>query len=83
MRLLDQPIVKTLITSVINPIVSLFFAAAAFYFIWGIFKYITNADDPGERATGAKHIGYSVLGIFIMASVWGIIALLKNTIGVK
>ena len=73
-------VIKKLLTTVVNPIVSLLFAAAAFYFIWGVFKYITTADDPSERAAGARHIAYSILGIFIMASVWGIIALIKNTL---
>jgi len=81
MNALDLPVVKNLFTLVIDPIVSLIFAAAILYFVYGVFKYIKGADDGEARATGGKHIIWSVVGIFIMISVWGILYFLKNLIG--
>jgi hypothetical protein len=82
MDTLNQPIVQKLFALVINPLVQLIFAGAVFYFLWGVFKYIRAADDPSERAQGGRHIIWSVVGIFIMISVWGIISIIKRTIGV-
>lgn len=79
---LSDPRVKLLFNVVIDPTVKFIFAAAIFYFIWGVFKYIQHADDPAERISGGKHILYGTLGIFIMISVWGIIALVRSTLGV-
>lgn len=81
MDVLKQPIVQKLFLLVIDPVIKLIFAAAVFYFVWGVFKYIRNSDDPSERIAGGKHIMYGVIGIFIMVSVWGIIAVLKQTVG--
>lgn len=82
-ELMKEPIVQHLFQLVIDPVVRLIFAGAIFYFVWGVFKYIRNADDPTERAAGGKHIMFGVLGIFIMISVWGIIAVLEKTWGVR
>ena len=79
---LSTPIVQSLFNVLINPLVKLIFAGAVFYFIWGVFKYIRAADDPAERIQGGKHIMYGILGIFIMISVWGIISVLRSTLGV-
>ena len=65
---------------VVDPIVKILFVVAVFYFVFGVVKYIVQGDDTTARAEGGKHILYSTIGIFIMASAWGIIALLKNLI---
>ncbi|MDE1874502.1 MAG: hypothetical protein KGI79_00885 [Patescibacteria group bacterium] len=79
---LNYPVVQKLFTLVVNPVVELLFAAAAFYFIWGVFKYIRNSDDPSGREEGGKHILYGIIGLFIMFSVWGIIQVVRSTLGV-
>ncbi|HEU5114708.1 MAG TPA: hypothetical protein VFT82_03005 [Candidatus Paceibacterota bacterium] len=74
--------VQNLFKVVIDPVVQLIFAAAVFYFLWGVFNYIRKADDPEERLNGRNHVIYSTIGLFVMISVWGIILLIKNTLGV-
>jgi hypothetical protein len=81
MNALEVPQVKKFIEIVVDPAVQLLFAAAIVYFVWGVFTFIRKADDSSERATGANHILWSTVGLFIMVSVWGIIAMLKNSIG--
>jgi hypothetical protein len=68
---------------VINPLVQLLFAAAVFYFIYGVFKYIKDSDESSSRTDGANHVLWSTVGLFIMISVWGIIEILEKTIGVR
>lgn len=79
---MNSPYVIKFFQVVVDPIITLLFAAAGFYFIYGIFTYIRKSDDPAERTTGGNHILWSTIGIFIMASVWGIIAVIKSTLGV-
>jgi len=38
-----------------------------------------NLDKGGEHEEGKKHMLWGIVGMFIMASVYGIIALLDNT----
>ena len=81
MNVLNLPIVQKLFVLVIDPAVRLFFAAAVAYFVFGVFKYIRKADDSDARVDGANHILWGTVGMVIMFSVWGIIAVLKSTIG--
>ena len=76
-----ESVVNTLATEILNPLIGLLFAGAIAYFIYGVIVYITNADDEDARTEGKKHILYSVIGLVIMAGVWGIIDLIANTIG--
>jgi hypothetical protein len=80
MEILKIKEVQNLIDLVINPAVRFIFAAAALYFIYGVFTFIRRADDSSARIEGANHILWSTIGLFIMISVWGIIQILQNTI---
>ena len=81
MNVLNLPVVQKLFTLVIDPAVKLLFAAAVAYFVFGVFKYIRKADDSDAHVDGANHILWGTVGIVIMFSVWGIIAVLERTIG--
>ncbi len=85
MNALELEPVKKLFTLVVDPLVRLLFAAAILYFVYGVFKFIKDkaSGESADIATGANHVLWSTIGIFIMISVWGIIAVLRNTIGVK
>ncbi|MEX2369196.1 MAG: pilin [Candidatus Paceibacterota bacterium] len=74
-------LVNTLSTEILNPVIGLLFAVALAYFIFGVVKFIANADNEEARKEGKKHIIYSVLGLVIMAGVWGILQLIINTFG--
>jgi len=73
--------VNTVAYELVNPIIELLFAAAIVYFIYGVVVYIANADNDEARTNGKKHILYSIIGLAIMAGVWGIIDIIANTIG--
>lgn len=70
-----------LVDEAINPALYFLFALAIAVFIWGIIKFIVAADNEEERAQGKKHLGWGLIGLFIMFAVWGIIAIIRNFIG--
>lgn len=76
-----QGILDAFISEIVNPIISLLLALAILYFIYGVFVFIRNADSPDERKTGGNHILWGAIGIFVMVSAYGIVALIKGTIG--
>jgi len=67
---------------IINPLITLLFVLALAYFFWGVFEFISKPAGDSEKETGKKHMIWGVVGMFIMASVKGIISLIKVTIGV-
>ncbi|MEK9153911.1 MAG: hypothetical protein AAB798_00400 [Patescibacteria group bacterium] len=64
---------------IINPAILLIFTAGFFLFVWGLVQFLLNLDQGGENEDGKKHILWGIVGMFIMASVYGILALLDNT----
>lgn len=77
------PAVRSFIILVVNPLVQLMFAAAVVYFVYGIFAYFIKGDGDADRIQGKNHILWSTVGLFIMISVWGIIAIIQRTLGVS
>ncbi|MES2470723.1 MAG: hypothetical protein V4526_00615 [Patescibacteria group bacterium] len=80
MKAIDALLAK-LSQYIIAPLVTLLFGAAVLVFLWGMLQLIMHADDPEGRTTGQKHILWGVIGMAIMASVYGIIRFVANTIG--
>lgn len=75
-------VIDRLIVYVIDPIIYFLFVLATAMFIWGVFQYMFNANDPDARAQGQQHILWGVVGAAIMVSVFGIIRFVTSTIGV-
>ena len=71
---------------VINPIISLMFVVAFVVFVWGLFNFFKAKSEGGANdslAKGKSHIINGIIGMVIMVSVFGIMQLLINSLGVK
>jgi hypothetical protein len=75
-------IVYQIVDIIVNPLIYFLFALATVYFLWGGLKFIQNADEPSERALGAKSMMFSLIGFAIMLSAFGIVNWITRTIGV-
>jgi uncharacterized membrane protein len=64
---------------IINPLIRLVFLVALVVFIWGVFGYVKNGDSDEARSTGRRHMIWGVFGMFIMISVFAIMAFVLNT----
>ena len=75
------PLLDKVQKEIIQPIILLLFAAALLYFLWGVAEFIRGSGSEEARQTGAQHMLWGVIGMFIMVSVYGILNLICNTIG--
>lgn len=48
-------------------------------FIWGLAKFILNPDSEQERSKAKTIMLWGVFMLFLMVSVWGVVALIQNT----
>jgi len=76
-------IVAKIVGNIVAPIVEFVFVLAILIFIWGILGFFKGAEDASARETGKQHILWGVIGIGIMISVYGIIRLVYDTIGIS
>ena len=63
-------------------VVPLIFAIAFLMFLWGVFRYfIAGGASDENHKEGRQFILYAVIGFVLMASVWGIVNLLRDSTG--
>jgi predicted cobalt transporter CbtA len=68
--------------NIVNPVIEFAFIIATVVFLWGVLQFIAGAGDKEKRQIGKDHILWGIIGFVIMFSVFGIITILANTIGV-
>jgi hypothetical protein len=73
-------LIDNILTNIVNPLILLMVGVAIIFFLWGVFDFIRNADSSEERKKGGEHILYGVVGLFIMATAYGILNLILGTI---
>ncbi len=73
--------VKKVAEVLINPFIVLLFTVALVWFLYGVFKFLSNSGNDEERSTGKRHILWGIIGMFIMMSVFTIMQIIVRTIG--
>lgn len=75
-----QALVGRILSEIVNPLITLMVAVAVLVFLWGVFEFIRNAESSDERKKGGMHMLFGAVGLFIMASAYGILNLIIGTI---
>ena len=52
-------------------------------FVWGLVVFISKADNEQERDAGKQKMFWGIIGLFVLVSVWGIVLLLQDVVGVN
>ncbi|MCR4334230.1 MAG: hypothetical protein NUV47_00670 [Patescibacteria group bacterium] len=82
----ENPAITQVLTKIadyiVNPAIGLMFALALIFFLYGVFEYFVKSNDPTARVTGSQHILWGLVGMVIMFGAYGIINIIKGTIGV-
>ena len=83
MPLTFHQILVNITTQILNPLIVLLFALATVLFGWGVVRYIIGSQGGSDATvTKAKDIMvWGIIGMFIMASAWGIVFLLCDFFG--
>lgn len=78
-----EEILQRIITYVIDPALRVVFTLGLLLFIWGIIEFLWGVKDGQVEQKGKNHIVYGLIGMLIMVSVYGIIALIVNSFGLN
>jgi len=68
---------------IVDPLISLLFALAVVYFLYGLVEFMMNQDNDEKKTTGKSHMVWGVVGIAIMISVFAILNLIVDTFEIK
>jgi membrane-anchored glycerophosphoryl diester phosphodiesterase (GDPDase) len=72
-----------LASSVLNWAVYLIMVLALVYFLWGVAQYIIKGGNPEEKAKAKSIMVYGIIGLAVMASVWGLVGVLTGIFNVS
>ncbi len=65
-----------------NILVPILFTIAFLVFLWGVFNYfIVGGADEDKRKEGRQFILWGLIGFVVMFSLWGLVNILSNTLG--
>lgn len=70
------------ITAIMNIVIPTLITAAVIYVIAGVIKYVT-ASDSDKQAEGRTMIISGIVGLFVIVSIWGLVAVLNSTFGIN
>jgi hypothetical protein len=71
-----------MISTLIGMLVPVAVALAVLCFFWFLIKFITSEEEGDKKRKALGGIGYSILALFIMVSIWGIVGFLGNILGI-
>ena len=78
--------VSTLVTQfsgIAGQLIPLAVTVGVVAFFWFLIKYIMQGgDNPDGKGASMKGMGYSILAIFVMVSIWGIVGTIGSMFGV-
>lgn len=75
-------LVQKISTGILQPVIYLLFGLAIVVFLWGVVQYVIGSQgDERKLQQGRQVMIWGIIGMFIMASAWGIVSILCNFFG--
>lgn len=77
--------VKGLLTDVkdiVKSLIPITFGLVFVFFFYGIAKFVYEAGNPESKNKNKSIIYWGVIALTVMVSIWGIIALIQNILGI-
>ena len=68
------------VTDLVRGSIPILTGAALLVFIAGLAQYIFQAGDQSAVQTGKNRMIAGLIGLFIITAIWGVVALLSNTL---
>ncbi len=73
-------VINDIIIKYFNYAVYLIIALAVVMFVWNVYKYfIAGGDDVGAKKEAGQYVLWSVVGFFVILSIWGLVNILMNS----
>ena len=69
----------TNIQSIVTALVPVVIGLGLLLFLWGVLRYMLTKDEI-QKAEARTFMLWGIIALFVMASVWGFVSLLKSTV---
>lgn len=68
---------------IINPTITLLFALAVVYFLWGVAEFFLNSENEEKKTAGKSHMLWGIVGITVMIGVFTLMNVVLSTFGIS
>ncbi len=72
----------TLIESIVARAIPILVGVALVYFIWNLVKFVIGGDEA-SREEGKKGMWWGIVALFVIVSIWGIIAYIAGILDIN
>jgi hypothetical protein len=76
-----EQVLENVVTEIFSPLYQLAVALAILYFLYGVFKFIIDLNDPEKKNNGKGHLLWGLVGLLIILSVGGILRFFNDMFG--
>lgn len=76
------PDMITTVGTLVGATVPVLMGLGLIYFLWGVIQYIRSASDETKKVDAKKIIIRGLIGLFSMVAVWGLVEVIRATLGV-
>lgn len=67
--------------NLISKVIPILISISVIVFVWGVFRYVIA--DGEDREKSRNVMMYGIIGLFVMVSVWGLVAVVTNTFNLE
>ena len=67
------------LTNIGTTVISILIALGVIWIVYNAVRFIMAADKPEERSERGKAMLWGIVGLFIILSIWGLVAILTGT----
>jgi uncharacterized membrane protein len=73
-------IIGKLVEFLDETIVPILIGLTVVYFLYGVMKFVKSAGDQKARDEAKNTIMYGLIGLAVMVTVWGLVAIIANSL---
>ena len=70
------------IGDILNAVLPILIALGVVYFVWGVVTFVIS-DDEEAKTKGRDRIVMGIIGLAVIIGVWGLVAIVRNTFGLR
>ena len=74
-----RSVVNTVTDNIFTPLITVLGGLALVAFLYGVLKYIQPGASEGDKKKARSYIIWSLIGLTVMVSVWGLVKILQQT----
>lgn len=72
---------ETMHSLISGRLIPLFIALALTYTIYSVVQFMAASDDTQQREEKKQQIFWGIIGLFVITSIWGLIAIIGDSFG--